>query len=104
MANACKHLSRFEPRKKTTDAADKLYVNIASIALDGMNQAQARFDQTARRLASIGARAPAGMPADPADLSTDMVSLISARNQFATNLQVARTAGEMERQAIDLLA
>jgi len=44
------------------------------------------------------------MPADPVDLSTDMVSLISARNQFAANLQVARTGGEMERRAIDLLA
>jgi hypothetical protein len=79
-------------------------MNIAAIALDGLNQAQARFDQTARRLASIGARSPAAVLADPVDLSTDMVSLISARNQFATNLRVARTAGEIERQAIDLLA
>ena len=79
-------------------------MNIAAIALDGLNQAQTRFDQTARRLASIGAAPPAGVPADPADLSTDMVSLISARNQFATNLQVARTAGEIDRQALDLLA
>lgn len=79
-------------------------MNIVAIALDGLNQAQARFDQTARRLASIGAAPPAGVPADPVDISTDMVSLISARSQFATNLQVASTAGEMERQAIDLLA
>ena len=68
-------------------------MNISAIASGGVAQAETQFDQAVRRLTST-----------PDVTATDTVSLISARDQFSTNLQVLKTADQMERKAIDLMA
>ena len=68
-------------------------MNITAIVSGGLDRALSRLDQTAQRLAST---------TEPS--AGDMVSLISARNQFSSNIKVLKTADEIERRAIDLLA
>jgi flagellar hook protein FlgE len=38
------------------------------------------------------------------DLSTEMVSMLSARNQFLLNARVIRTAEDMQKSLLDVLA
>lgn len=79
-------------------------MEISAIALQGLNQAQAQVEQAGGRLASIGASSGEGSPVDTADLSEAAVSLLSAKNAFATNIKLLKVANEMESQAISLLA
>ena len=75
-------------------------MEIQAIALQGLQQAQSQVEQSARRIAA-GAQSTSG---DTVDLAGEIVSLLSARNAFETNLKLAKTADELERSAIDLLA
>jgi hypothetical protein len=79
-------------------------MQISAIALQGLNQAQAQVEQAGGRLASIGANTVDGTPVDTADLSTAAVSLLSAKDSFATNIKLLKVADEMQGQAINLLA
>jgi hypothetical protein len=76
-------------------------MELSAIALRGMEQAQGRVEDSAARLARTGAADYGG---DTVDLSSEVVQLLAARNDFAANARVAETAGEMERKVIDLLA
>jgi hypothetical protein len=82
------------------DLADKHVMDIMGIALGGMQAAEQSLDNTARRVAS----GTAGPSPDVADLSADAVALMNARNEFAANANLARTADEMQKQVLDLLA
>jgi hypothetical protein len=79
-------------------------VDISSIALQGLQQAQAQLESTARRVASVGATTPDGADVDIVDLSSAAVSLISAKNQFASNIDVLKIADNMQKSVINLLA
>ncbi len=61
-------------------------MEIYAIALGGMIQAQARLETTAKRLAQVAE------PTDTIDLSAEMLALLEARNAFATNAQLLKTA------------
>jgi len=76
-------------------------MDLSAIALRGLDQAQAKLEKSAARLASSGALSPDG---DTVDLSAEVVALLSAKNAFAAGIKVLRTADEMQRQTIDLLA
>lgn len=78
--------------------ADKVDVEISSIALSGVEAASASFEKAAAKVAS--AASPA---ADSVDLSAAAVQMLNSRNDFTANLQTLHVANEMERQAIDLL-
>ena len=73
-------------------------MNILPAALAGMSQAEARAGRAAARIAS--SEAPSG---DAADLSGEMVNLLQARTDFEANTRLARVAGEMSRQLLDVL-
>ena len=80
-------------------------MELLGIALQGLQQAQGQLENTAQRIARTGMEtAPPEAPGDSVDLSGDMVSLLSARNQFAANLAVAHTVDEMQKQTLNLLA
>lgn len=79
-------------------------MDISAIALRGLNQALTRFDQAAQYLASAGAASPRGPTTDTVDLSATALSILAARSQAAANLQTVKVGGDIERQAIDLLA
>ena len=61
-----------------------------------MVAARERFERAAARAARP--------EQDSVDLSAEAVALLEARNAFALNARVARAAGEMERDALDILA
>jgi hypothetical protein len=79
-------------------------MDILGIAQQGLSQAQGQFTQAAQRIASVGAGADTQAPTDTVSLSDNMVQLLSAKNQFDANLDVAQTAKEMEKKTLDLLA
>jgi flagellar hook protein FlgE len=75
-------------------------MDIMGIALAGMESASASFDASARRFSD----AAADSSVDTVDLSTGAVELLDAKSRFAVNTEVARTADDMQKQILDLLA
>jgi hypothetical protein len=78
-------------------------VGLSAIALSGLDRAQAGLEQTASRLSRIAAPTSDGTPIDTVDLSTAAVELLAARQDFAINIRLLKTADEVERQAVNLL-
>jgi flagellar hook protein FlgE len=70
-----------------------------SAALGGMQSAQSTFDKTAARIAAVSPES-----SDSVDLSSDMVAMLAARNQFQTNARVIQSADDMQKKLLDLLA
>ena len=68
--------------------------DIASIALAGLNASAARFEASAKRVA--------GQP--HADLAAELVEQKFAANSFKANLAVLKTANEMAKSVLDILA
>jgi hypothetical protein len=85
-------------------AADKRSVELSAIALSGLDRASAAFDQSARAIATAGTAAPESAPVDTVDLATAVVGMVQAREDFGANIQALRTADEMQRQVLDILA
>jgi hypothetical protein len=73
-------------------------MDVSSIALSGLNQAQTSLENTARRISGAAGQG------DSVDFSTDAVNLLQAKNDFETNIQVLKVASEMEKSAINLVA
>ena len=67
--------------------------------LGGMQNAQSKLEKTAERIAGASAATP-----DSVDLSTEMVGMLAARNQFQVNARVFQTADEMQKKLLDILA
>ena len=87
------------------------YMDVMSAALSGMQQAQDKLEQTARRVAGAGLpqsganQTGGSAPAtDTVDLSAEMINLLSARQQFSTNARVAHVADQMQKSLLDMLA
>jgi len=76
----------------------------SAIALQGLQQADAQLNTAATRIASAGATSPNGANLDTVDLSAEVVALMSAKNQFSANLVTIKTADEMQKDVIDLMA
>ena len=79
-------------------------MDVSSIALQGLEQAQVQLDNSAKRLASIGATSPSGAVVDDVSLSQEAVSMLSSKNEFAMNINVLKIADEMQKSTINLLA
>jgi flagellar basal body rod protein FlgG len=73
-------------------------MSVSSAALSGLNQAQATFENAAKRIGS------AGLPGDSVDLTAAAVDLIQAKNDFEANLKSLTVADELDKSAIDLVA
>ena len=79
-------------------------MDLPSIALSGLDQAQTRFDQVAVRVAGVaGFSSLDSPPVDTVDLSTAAVALLSARYDVEANLKMVQTAMDMQYQILDLL-
>jgi hypothetical protein len=79
-------------------------MDLPSIALSGLDQVAARFDQAAIHVASIGGASADGAPVDIVDLSTAAVGFLSARNDLEANLRMVKVVDDMQYQILDLLA
>jgi hypothetical protein len=77
-------------------------MDVQSVALEGLQQADIQLDAAAANVASAGANSPDVAPVDVMDLSAEMVALMSARNLFDANLGTLKTADEMQKSLIDL--
>jgi len=79
-------------------------MDVSSIALQGLQQADTQLEAAAAQIASVGANSSDGATVDVVDLSAEMVALMSAQNLFDANLATLKTANEMQRSVIDLKA
>lgn len=77
-------------------------MGLSAIALGGLDRALTQFQSAAARAGSAGGSPEAGL--DIVDLSDAAVSMLAARNQFDANIAVLKTADQMERHALDILA
>jgi len=80
-------------------------MDILGIAQQGLLQAQGQFEQTAQRISQAGLNTGSSTPpGDSVSLSDEAVSLMSAKNQYETDLGVAHVADEMQQATLNLLA
>jgi flagellin-like hook-associated protein FlgL len=94
------HLSKLKP---AIPRADKLGMDITSIALQGVEQAQVQLDAATESLASAGA-SPNGANLDTADLASGVVALTSAQTLMQLSLSTLKTADQVSQTALNLLA
>ena len=67
-------------------------------ALEGMERAESKANAAASRLA----RLPFAPQQDTVDLSREAIALLEARNLMQANVNVIKTAEEMEQKLLDV--
>ena len=81
-------------------------MDISAIALQGLEQAQVQLDAAATAIAGGGGSSSVssnGQGADTVDLSTAVVALLSAKNQFALDIGVLKVADQAQKNLIDVV-
>ncbi|HLH01149.1 MAG TPA: hypothetical protein VKX25_00135 [Bryobacteraceae bacterium] len=75
-------------------------MNIYSAGIQTIGQAQVQFERSAAAITR------AGFPSssDTVDLSTEAVSLLSAKNQFGAGLDLIKIGDEMQKSTLSLIA
>jgi hypothetical protein len=88
--------------------ADKIDMELQSIGLAGLEKAQEKLQQSAKRLAAAtgygASYGISGATTDVVDLSAEMVALSQASLMTEANLKVVETANELSSRTIDILA
>ena len=79
-------------------------MDISSIALQGLQQADTQLASAASKIASFQSNTSAGANLDTVDLSAVMVALLSAKNSFWANAATVKVAEEIQKTTVDLLA
>ena len=74
-------------------------MDVMSAALGGMRTAQNSLERTADRIAGATAQ-----PQDSVDLSTEMVEMLAAANQYQANARVLQTSDTMQKKLLNILA
>ena len=77
-------------------------MDASSIALQGLQQADAELNTAAAKIASAGAASPDAANPDPVDLSKEMVALTKAQASFEADLATLKTADEIKQRLVDL--
>ena len=79
-------------------------MDLASIGLGGLKQAEARLEQSARKIAKPVDLAKLPESAgDTVDLAAETVGVIEAVNTYTANLKLIQTADELQQHTIDIL-
>jgi len=73
-----------------------------STPLAGMNAAETSLNRTADNIANFGG-SPQNTSGDTVDLSTDMVNLIQAQNDFAANIKSVQTEDQMTQALLNIV-
>jgi len=79
-------------------------IDAMQAALSGMNAAETQLDTAATRIANYPFAVPPADSGDIVDLSTDMVNLLQARDNFAADVKTAQVADEIQQSTISMLA
>ena len=72
--------------------------SVSAASLQGMQKAETQLNTTANKIARFPQNG------DTLDLSSDMVSLIAARDNFMANVGAAKTGDEMQRALLNMIA
>jgi flagellar basal body rod protein FlgG len=80
-------------------ATDKRDMMDFSIPLAGLNRAESSLNQTAAKIA----RPTSSDPGDSVDLSSEMVSLIQARQGFGMNTKSLETEDDLTKSLLNLI-
>jgi flagellar basal body rod protein FlgG len=83
-------------------AADSRSMNAISIALQGLEQADARLTAATSQIAEDGTAQSGDPGGDVVSLSEEMVALMSAQTQYSANIDSLKTADQMETTALDI--
>ncbi len=78
-------------------------MDMSAVALGGLEQAQVQLENAAISLAGA-AGSSSSASSDSVDLSAGIVALLSAKNDFAVNISVLKTADQIQKYAIDIMA
>jgi hypothetical protein len=78
-------------------------MDISSIALQGLANAEAQADAAATTLATAGANSPSGDNLNVVDVSKEIVALTSAENLFEMNVDTLKTVNQIQQNLIDLM-
>lgn len=76
---------------------------IGASALQGMQNAEAQFQKAAGRIAQLPAAVDPGAVGDTVDLSAEIVAMLSARDNFMANVEVAKSGDSMQRALLSLV-
>jgi DNA-binding ferritin-like protein len=81
-------------------------MDILSVGLQGMNQAQEQLEQSAEKIARSGGEAVSsnGQYNDTVDISEAMISMLSAKTAFESNAKSIEVAQEVSKTVIDIIA
>jgi uncharacterized protein YjbI with pentapeptide repeats len=79
-------------------------MDLSTIALQGLQQANAQLNSAASSIASFQSSTPAGANVDTVDLSDAIVALLSAKNLYSANLATTKTAEQISQSTLDILA
>ena len=79
-------------------------MGLSSIALQGLELATTQLDAAASRIAGAGAASANAGGLDLVSLSEEAVALMSAKNLYQANLGTLKTAEQMQKSVLDLMA
>jgi flagellar hook protein FlgE len=78
-----------------------------SIPIQGMSRASADFDRAASNIARASLPAQPmqkeALPEDTVDLSTSMVNLLQAKNDYSANTKTVHVMDEMTQTLLDMV-
>ena len=74
-------------------------MDVMSVALGGMRNVQSTLERTAERIAALSPET-----SDSVDLSSQMVAMLAARNQFKASAQVFQAGDQMQKKLLDIMA
>ena len=72
-------------------------MDVMSAALGGMRTAQNSLEKTAERIAGATTQ-----PQDSVDLSTEMVEMLAAANQYQANARVITTTDQIMQETMNI--
>jgi flagellar basal body rod protein FlgB len=78
-------------------------MDILATALQGLNSAEAKFDQAAVRLSQAGI-APQGSSGDTVDIATEIVNLAVGKEEYLANLKALQAGSDLVKHTIDIFA
>lgn len=102
VANSSSHFS--SAVKSAPAGADRRDMDLSAIALPGLQQADAQLQAAEVRIASFGSASPGGAGLDTVDLNAEVAARMSAKNQSLASLIPWKTAAEIQKSVIDLMA
>ena len=77
-------------------------MDVSSIALQGLQQAENQLDAAAAGIAREGTGSSNAGNVDVVDFSSEMVALMSAQILYEANLATLRTADQVEQNLVNL--